>query len=29
MYIIGEEGGYGKVRLWDKGAYEGMDVCLM
>ncbi|KAF8843486.1 hypothetical protein BDN67DRAFT_964275 [Paxillus ammoniavirescens] len=25
----GEEGGFGKVRLWDKGAYEGMDVCLM
>ncbi|KAH0831184.1 hypothetical protein J3R83DRAFT_13761 [Lanmaoa asiatica] len=24
-----EEGGLGKVRLWDKGAYEGMDVCLM
>ncbi|KAG9307957.1 hypothetical protein JVU11DRAFT_12763 [Chiua virens] len=24
-----EEGGFGKVRLWDKGAYEGMDVCLM
>ncbi|KAG6334419.1 hypothetical protein ID866_4675 [Astraeus odoratus] len=25
----GEEGGFGKVKLWDKGAYEGMDVCLM
>ncbi|KIM62893.1 hypothetical protein SCLCIDRAFT_779378 [Scleroderma citrinum Foug A] len=25
----GEEGGYGKVRLWDKGAFEEMDVCLM
>ncbi|KAF8452522.1 hypothetical protein L210DRAFT_3639026 [Boletus edulis BED1] len=25
----GEEGGSGKVRLWEKGAYEGMDVCLM
>ncbi|KIJ16334.1 hypothetical protein PAXINDRAFT_10791 [Paxillus involutus ATCC 200175] len=25
----GEEGGFGKVQLWDKGAYEGMDVCLM
>ncbi|KAF9224770.1 hypothetical protein BS17DRAFT_48559 [Gyrodon lividus] len=25
----GEEGGFGKVRLWDKGAYEEMDVCLM
>ncbi|KAG8216049.1 hypothetical protein J3R82DRAFT_8048 [Butyriboletus roseoflavus] len=24
-----EEGGFGKVRLWDKGAYEEMDVCLM
>jgi len=24
-----EEGGFGKVRLWDKGAYEGLDVCLM
>jgi len=26
---LGEEGGYGKVRLWDKGAFEEMDVCLM
>ncbi|KAI6160706.1 hypothetical protein EDD17DRAFT_759702 [Pisolithus thermaeus] len=25
----GEEGGLGKVKLWEKGAYEGMDVCLM
>ena len=25
----GEEGGAGKVLLWDKGAYEGLDVCLM
>ncbi|KAH0831179.1 hypothetical protein J3R83DRAFT_13756 [Lanmaoa asiatica] len=25
----GEEGGSGKVRLWEKGAYEGLDVCLM
>ncbi|KIJ16335.1 hypothetical protein PAXINDRAFT_155056 [Paxillus involutus ATCC 200175] len=25
----GEEGGFGKVLLWDKGAYEGMDFCLM
>ncbi|KAL4072220.1 hypothetical protein V8B97DRAFT_1944099 [Scleroderma yunnanense] len=25
----GEEGGYGKVRLWEKGAYEEMNVCLM
>ncbi|KAL4076891.1 hypothetical protein V8B97DRAFT_1515166 [Scleroderma yunnanense] len=25
----GEEGGFGKVKLWDKGAYEEMDVCLM
>ncbi|KIK95676.1 hypothetical protein PAXRUDRAFT_11292 [Paxillus rubicundulus Ve08.2h10] len=25
----GEEGGFGKVLLWDKGAYEEMDVCLM
>ncbi|KIJ63658.1 hypothetical protein HYDPIDRAFT_91944 [Hydnomerulius pinastri MD-312] len=25
----GEEGGFGKVQLWDKGAYEEMDVCLM
>ncbi|KAH0831180.1 hypothetical protein J3R83DRAFT_13757 [Lanmaoa asiatica] len=24
-----EEGGFGKVRLWDDGAYEEMDVCLM
>lgn len=24
-----EEGGYGKVRLLNKGAYEEMDVCLM
>lgn len=24
-----EEGGYGKVRLLRKGAYNGMDVCLM
>jgi len=24
-----EEGGFGKVLLWDRGAYEGMDVCLM
>ena len=24
-----EESGYGKVRLIRKGAYEGMDVCLM
>ena len=27
--MIGEEGGGGKVILLDKGAYEGMDVCLM
>lgn len=26
---VAEEGGFGKVRLWDKGAYEEMDVCLM
>ncbi|KAI6126683.1 hypothetical protein F5141DRAFT_1186064 [Pisolithus sp. B1] len=25
----GEEGGFGKVELWEKGAYEEMDVCLM
>ncbi|KIO02232.1 hypothetical protein M404DRAFT_148339 [Pisolithus tinctorius Marx 270] len=25
----GEEGGFGKVKLWEKGAYEEMDVCLM
>ncbi|KIM62892.1 hypothetical protein SCLCIDRAFT_779325 [Scleroderma citrinum Foug A] len=25
----GEEGGFGKVDLWDKGAYKEMDVCLM
>lgn len=25
----GEEGGFGKVALWDKGAYKEMDVCLM
>ncbi|KAG8216048.1 hypothetical protein J3R82DRAFT_8047 [Butyriboletus roseoflavus] len=25
----GEEGGSGKVRLLEKGAYEGLDVCLM
>ncbi|KAI6014998.1 hypothetical protein F5J12DRAFT_512954 [Pisolithus orientalis] len=25
----GEEGGYGKVKLWEKGAYKEMDVCLM
>ncbi|KAN0094687.1 hypothetical protein V8E55_002974 [Tylopilus felleus] len=25
----GEEGGSGKVLLWEKGAYEGLDVCLM
>ncbi|KAJ8596035.1 hypothetical protein M405DRAFT_871522 [Rhizopogon salebrosus TDB-379] len=24
-----EEGGYGKVKLWEKGAYKEMDVCLM
>ncbi|KAF8452523.1 hypothetical protein L210DRAFT_3518847 [Boletus edulis BED1] len=24
-----EEGGFGKVQLWDKGAYKEMDVCLM
>ncbi|KAI0689751.1 aminoacylase 1-like protein 2 [Cytidiella melzeri] len=24
-----EEGGYGKVRLLEKGGYEGMDACLM
>ncbi|KAI5994146.1 hypothetical protein EDD15DRAFT_2509753 [Pisolithus albus] len=24
-----EEGGFGKVKLWEKGAYEGIDVCLM
>jgi len=26
---VGEEGGFGKVDLWDKGAYKEMDVCLM
>lgn len=25
----GEEGGSGKVQLLKKGAYEGLDVCLM
>ncbi|KAI6020159.1 hypothetical protein PISMIDRAFT_204265 [Pisolithus microcarpus 441] len=25
----GEEGGFGKVKLWERGAFEGMDVCLM
>ncbi|KAI6020158.1 hypothetical protein PISMIDRAFT_675148 [Pisolithus microcarpus 441] len=25
----GEEGGFGKVELWEKGAYEEMDACLM
>jgi metal-dependent amidase/aminoacylase/carboxypeptidase family protein len=24
-----EEGGYGKVKLLEKGGYEGMDACLM
>jgi hypothetical protein len=24
-----EEGGFGKVMLYDKGAYDEMDVCLM
>lgn len=27
--MTGEEGGSGKVLLWDKGAYEGLDACLM
>lgn len=27
--FVAEESGYGKVRLIRKGAYEGMDVCLM
>lgn len=26
---VGEEGGGGKVILLEKGAYEGMDACLM
>ena len=26
---LAEEGGSGKVVLLEKGAYEGMDVCLM
>ena len=29
MGILAEEGGYGKVRLLNQGAYEDMDVCLM
>jgi hypothetical protein len=29
MPSIAEEGGYGKVKLWEKGAYKEMDVCLM
>ncbi|OJA16516.1 hypothetical protein AZE42_00617 [Rhizopogon vesiculosus] len=24
-----EEGGFGKVKLWEKGAYKGMDACVM
>ncbi|OAX43729.1 hypothetical protein K503DRAFT_66088 [Rhizopogon vinicolor AM-OR11-026] len=24
-----EEGGFGKVKLWEKGAYKGMDACIM
>lgn len=27
--LVAEEGGSGKVALLEKGAYEGMDVCLM
>ena len=26
---IAEEGGYGKIKLLEKGGYEGMDACLM
>jgi hypothetical protein len=29
IQVIAEEGGYGKVRLLNKGAYKGMDVCIM
>ena len=27
--LLAEEGGSGKVVLLEKGAYEGMDACLM
>ena len=27
--VVAEEGGFGKVPLWDGGAYKEMDVCLM
>lgn len=29
VFCSGEEGGGGKILLWEKGAYEGLDVCLM
>ena len=29
IFLVAEEGGSGKVALLEKGAYEGMDACLM
>jgi hypothetical protein len=29
VFCSGEEGGGGKILLWEKGAYKGLDVCLM
>ena len=29
VFVSAEEGGGGKIKLLERGAYEGMDACVM